>query len=194
MLCGIEQFAVALAAAWFDNPDADPQAVVAGFCKSHFGIPRVGKLARTLLDLSAEMPHRNQLRTMLNSQVEAEQPATALEVKNCTGLANRVLKLRAALLAAEKNVRRNEIDFRNYILAADVLIWAARRRAAHLAGQSAADRKRLLAEGKKLLKRCRADWNRGRYADDPKRDSGGKVGRWTDALIPNLHVALNRLA
>ena len=55
-------------------------------------------------------------------------------------------------------------------------------------------RRTLLAEGRRLLRRCQADWNRGRYADDPKRDLDGTPGRWPDALIPNLHLALARLS
>ena len=61
-------------------------------------------------------------------------------------------------------------------------------------GHAAATQQRaLLAEGRSLVKRTQADWNRGRYPDDPTRDLDGKPGVWGDAIIPNLLLALSRL-
>ncbi len=194
MLCGIEQFAMALGGAWFSDPSADPVETVARFQADQYGLPRAERTAKAVLALSAATPHRNVLRRLLDSEPLPAGPLTAREAEQAGDLFEQAMKLGTLFSGHLSRTRRNGREFANYFLAAELLAWSA------LAGLARTPRmgpgmtrRSLLSEGRRLLKRCQSDWNRGRHADDPKRDLNGRPERWTDALIPNLHLALARL-
>jgi hypothetical protein len=190
MLCGIEQFAMALGGAWFADPAADPRQVVRRFAAEQFGLTRPAAVAGAILDLSALMPLRPALRRLMDSQDAPALPLTALEYDQAAEWAARADKLEAVFQRHRKAVRANRTEYGNFTLACRLLRWAARIAVARADGTL---RRSQRSEGRRLLAACVRDWNRGRYADDPKRDLGGRPGRWLDALIPNLHLAIRRL-
>lgn len=196
MLCGVEQFAMALGGAWFNDPAADPTAVVAEFLASQYGLSRPTGPAEALLRLSAINPGRNVLRRLLNSEQATTDAITTREAEQARELFEQAVRLGDLFIGQARLVKRNREEFGNYALAAELLAWAAMVGIirAEAAPSAPGLRRTLLAEGRRLLRRCQADWNRGRYADDPKRDLDGTPGRWPDALIPNLHLALARLS
>ncbi len=191
MLCGNEQFAMALGGAWFNDPEADPREVVATFVKDMFGVSGTASVAKAILKLSAIMPVRQELRPLLDSDKLPAQPLTALECEHAGRMAADAEKLAAVFHARKTGVKTNAALYGNYALAAELLNWACRIALARTDGSL---NKTHLKEGKKLLARCIRDWNRGRHASDPKRDLNGNPGRWPGALIPNLHLSLTRLA
>ncbi|MDD4892047.1 MAG: family 20 glycosylhydrolase [Phycisphaerae bacterium] len=195
MLCGIEQFAMALGGAWFSDPAAEPVAAVARFVRSQFGVKKADDVAAAILRLSAVMPGRVVLRRMMDSEALPAGPITACEAANAGKLFEEAVALGERIATRGGEVTRNAAEYENLELASELLAWAALVAISRLStnGSRAKLRRALLSEGRRLLKRCQADWNRGRYANDPMRDLDGQPGRWPDALIPNLHLALSRL-
>jgi hypothetical protein len=193
MLCGAEQWAVALGGAWFKDPEADPLPVVTRFLETQYGLRRAGQMAATLLRFSSELPRREALRALLDSNDLPEPTATACELAKAEAIAQRADACHAVFERAGRQVRCNAAEFANYVLAAALLGWAARGVPFHAGAGAPAARRGHLREGRILLAAARADWNRGRYSDDPKRDLDSHSGNWTDALIPNLILACDRM-
>lgn len=187
MIPGVEQFAMALGGAWFNDPEADPVGVVQRFLRSHFGIRRANKAAKALLEISSVRPLRQLFKRWLNTEKTIEGPLTDCERREAIEIAGRVKEACRVLAREAKVVRRNADDFANLRLAGELFVWFAE------VGAHRGEPKKVNAlkrAGRGRLKRCRSAWNRGRYADDPKRENN----TWPDSLIPNIKLAIERMS
>ena len=194
LLCGTELFAHALGGAWFQGPEADPVPVMRHFLAERFGIEQPGTIAETLLDLSVTIPHNAVLRRVMQTEASSKAPAspiTAGERRQVALIAEKVASLRSTIESARSQVTKNQGEYDGFLLVCDVIAWLDRLAGFRLDEASCDTLPDLLEKGNGLLDRCKTDWARRRYEDDPYRDNDPYSE--SDGLISNFTKALNGL-
>lgn len=194
MLCGTELFAFALGGAWFDDPEADPVAVVSRFVSERYGVDEPEALAEAILSLSALIPHNSLPRRIMQTETSKKAPPgpiTAVEAREMAAVAGSVAEIRPIFEAHQKTVVRHGEEFANYLLVCDLIGWFSRLGKLRICGEAGEVQLSVVGEGTRLIERCREDWRRRRYDDDPKRDQDTYGER--DGLITNLTRAVRQL-
>ncbi|MDY7011818.1 MAG: hypothetical protein SVV80_13870, partial [Planctomycetota bacterium] len=196
LLCDIEDFALVLGGAWFNNPEADTAATVESFVKMEFGISRAGRVASKILKLCATVPPgRDVFLRMLGTlpaRCGKNWHPTEFETIQADDLAGKTAKLGRFFKQTSSRVRKNRKKFDNFLLACDIIGWACRLYIACLRGLSGPKKRKLHTEGKNLLQRILKDWDRRRY-----RRSENKPAYYEDlanTLVQNVQKAVNRLS
>ncbi len=189
MLCGTELFAMALGGAWFNDPESDALSIVSRFVNERYGLGE--SAAKAILRLSTSIPRNDLLRRIMQTETSEKAPpapitqAEALIMNEVAGVCT---GLRPIFEKHTSMIRSNREEFANYLLACDIIDWINRLGIYQQSGHSAGTRSHLIDEGSGLLDRCRQDWGRRRYDDDPKRDND--TFNEMDGLITNLGKAV----
>jgi glycosyl hydrolase family 20 len=191
MLCDTELFTLALGGAWFNDPEVDPLPIVSRFVTERYGIDPPEVLAEAILRLSTLMPHNSLPRRIMQTETSKKappSPVTASEAREMREVAKAIEPIRSVFESLSGQVKQNERDYRNFLLACDLIDWWDRLAQARLAVGAGADTKALAERGEHLIQRCNTDWKRRRYDDDSKRDHDTYAE--TDGLITNLVQAV----
>ncbi|MBN1672050.1 MAG: family 20 glycosylhydrolase [Kiritimatiellae bacterium] len=194
MLCGIEQFALALGGAWFNQPETDPRDTLRAFVRRQYGLRRGAAVADAVLELSRLMPSRDTLFSLLDTGSQPAGPLTACELAGAEAMGAEARRLRTLFCRARTCIQQNHAEYENYALACAILEWAVAVGTARTNGAGKTTHRSLSRQGHALLSRCKADWQRGRYLDDGKWALRNQPARCRNALIASLELALERLA
>lgn len=187
MLCDMERFALVLGGAWFNDPEADPLPVVSRFVTERYGVEPPDVLAEAILRLSTLMPHNSLPRRIMQTETSWKappSPITASEVRLMHEVALAVEMIRSVFESLSGWVKYNEIEYRNYLLACDLIKWWDRLARVRLAYGANMQTQTAIELGEHLIRQCNTDWARRRYDDDPKRENDTYAE--TDGLITNL--------
>ena len=194
MLCDTERFAFALGGAWFNDPEADPEPVVCDYVSQRFGVDPPDLLAEAILRLSILMPHNSLPRRIMQTETSVKappSPVTDAEVRQMHEVALAIKPIRAVFESLRNQVKQNEAEYDNFILACDLIDWWDQLAKTRIGWEACDDPAAIKEQGKTLLKRCKDDWERRRFPDDPKRDADTYAE--IDGLITNLLKSINSM-
>ncbi len=194
MLCDTERFAYALGGAWFNDPEADPEPVMCEYVNKRFGIDPPDMLADAILRLSILMPHNSLPRRIMQTETSEKappSPVTDAEVMQMREIALAIKPIRNVLESLRSQVQRNEAEYNNFILTCDLIDWWDKLAHVRLGRDTGNTLACIKEHGHLLLKRCKDDWQRRRFPDDPKRDADTYAEQ--DGLITNLLRSLKNM-